>query len=128
MKQIDSNIKMKHKFSYNFLTGAMFKCSGCGIALFAIHRTFGRFPHLITLLDVLRTFLHYLLISALFCTIFRIKTSKKLGKFWYCELESNGTDLKSFGTVKYDLESFGTASWNVMEPIWKVLVLGVGKY
>ena len=28
----------------------------------------------------------------------------------------------------YDLESFGAARWKVMEPTWKVLVLGVGKY
>ena len=40
-------------------------------------------------------------------------------------MESNGTDLECFGTVMYYLESFGTVSWKVMEPIWKVLVLGV---
>ena len=62
----------------------------------------------------------------------------RFGKFWYCELESIGTDLESFGTVIYDLESVGSRSWKVLEPmwkvlvpryvIWKVLVLGVGKY
>ena len=52
-------------------------------------------------------------------------------------MESIGTDLESFGTVIYDLESVGSRSWKVLEPmwkvlvprfvIWKVLVLGVGK-
>ena len=51
-----------------------------------------------------------------------IKMRPILGKFWYCELESNGTDLESFGTTTT------TRSWKVLEPIWKVLVLGVGKY
>ena len=47
-------------------------------------------------------------------------------------MESNGTDQESFGSVIYYLESFGSASWKVMELIWKVLaqllLLGVGKY
>ena len=54
-----------------------------------------------------------------------------VGKFWYSEMESNGTDQESFGSVIYYLESFGTLSWKVMEPTdlaesfgtrsWKVL-------
>ena len=53
-----------------------------------------------------------------------------VGKFWYSEMESNGTDQESFGSVIYYLESFGTASLKVMGLIWKVLILllGVWKY
>ena len=43
-------------------------------------------------------------------------------KFWYCELESSGTDQESFGTVIYYLENFSTPSWKVLELVWKILV------
>ena len=77
----------------------------------ALFCTFGPVQHLFAQSSVFCTFLHYWLVSTLFFTIFHIKNSIKVGKLWYCELES-----------------FGTVSWKVMEPIWKVLVLGVGKY
>ena len=40
------------------------------------------------------------------------------GKFWHCELESNGTDLESFDTVIYITETVGA----VPEPL-KILVM-----
>ena len=53
----------------------------------------------------------------------------RFGKIWYCdkqlqlrkfqfyELESIGTDVESFGTVIYNLESFGAKTWKLLEPL-----------
>ena len=141
--------KNSQYYHNQFPTGALFKCGRYGIALFdilrtfphfrpfsALIRTFSGFPHLLAQLTSFRTILHNLGYKN------QLKSWKVLvpwvGKFWYCELESIGTDLESFGTVIYDLESVGSRSWKVLEPmwkvlvpryvIWKVLVLGVGKY
>jgi len=114
----------------------------------ALFRTFDSFPHLFALFIIFRTISHYLQISAHFCTILSIKTSRKVGcigtqtwkvlvlkvgKYWHQELEiigtvsrdleSIGTDLESIGTIACDLECIGTRSWKVLELTWKVLVL-----